>query len=107
MRSSCGILLRGPFGLKIEHIGLCGFRAVFNQHIHALLMITFENDIGIYAQDSFFKIEDEACCDVNCGHESMSAAIVSGCNTSPVFQLCKHVFDQMALFIQMPIVRRL
>lgn len=35
----------------------------------------------------------------------MSAAVVSCCHPSPVFQLCEHVFDQMALFIQMPVVR--
>ncbi len=35
------------------------------------------------------------------GHKNVSAAIVSGCNTSPVFQLYKHVFDQRVLLIQM------
>ena len=37
----------------------------------------------------------------------MSASIVSCCHASPVFELCEHVFDQMAFFIQMPVVRRL
>ncbi|MBV1825996.1 hypothetical protein, partial [Komagataeibacter oboediens] len=49
---------------------------------------------------SFLEVEDEACRDVDCRHECVSAAVVSGDNTLPVFQLCEHVFDQMALFIE-------
>ena len=54
---------------------------------------------------SFFEIEDDACCDMDCRHEGMSAPVISGRNTSPVLQFCEHVFDEVALFIQMPIVR--
>ncbi len=64
-------------------------------------------DFTFQAQDSFFEAEGEACRDMDCRHECVSAAVVSGGDGSPVFKVCEHVFDQVALFIQMPVVRRL
>lgn len=51
------------------------------------------------------EVEDEACFDVDSGHECMSAAVISGGDMSPVLVFRKHVFDKVALFIQMPVVR--
>ncbi|WP_218030341.1 hypothetical protein, partial [Acetobacter nitrogenifigens] len=56
------------------------------------------------AQDSFLEIENDACRDMDCGHEGMSAAVVSGDDTPPVFRLCEHDFDQVTVFLQMPVV---
>lgn len=51
---------------------------------------------------SFFEIKNEACCDVDRLHESTSAAVISGRDTPPAFQFYEHIFDDVALFIEMP-----
>lgn len=30
----------------------------------------------------------------------MGAAVILGCDASPIFRLCEHVFDLVALFVQ-------
>lgn len=53
------------------------------------------------------EVEDEACFNVDSGYECMSASIMSDGAPSPVFVFREHVFDKVALFIQMPVVRSL
>jgi hypothetical protein len=55
---------------------------------------------SISAQDLLFQIKDESRCDANCGEERISAAVITRSNAPSVFELSKHAFHLMALFIQ-------
>lgn len=61
----------------------------------------------IWDHDSFFKIEDNVCCGMDGGHESMSAAVVSCCNTSQSFSFANIFSIRWRFVMQVPVVRRL
>ena len=42
---------------------------------------------------------------MDCGYDGISTVVVSGDDRPPVFEFCKHVFDEATLLIQMPVVK--
>ena len=49
--------------------------------------------------------EDDGCCDADCGHEGVGAAVIAGMDAPPVLEPAEHVLDPVPLAIEDGIVR--
>lgn len=57
----------------------------------------------VWGQDSLVEPEDDGSGDGDSGHEGVGAPIVACVDTPPVFEFAKHVFDFMALPVELPV----